>query len=303
MWQPVTLPCRTDNAAVAIPSTEDIRACSNVMYERHLASIVALSDQLVAKFGGAVNEWEGQALIYLERYVPHVPAPRLYAMYYDTSQLFLVMQRMPGDRLDRLWPALTDGEKTSITEQLKRIFDCLRQAKCPEQRFFGGLDGGAVHHHLFYSQKGDRQFLGPFRGEAAFVKGLTDNFRALRERNGHPLFKVQFYESHLGQVLRDHRSVLTHGDLHMRNIVVAEKGNSLSNEGERSFDVALVDWEMAGWLPEFWEYFCASLFFDLLGWEDDWCWRTGEFLEVRLAENAVMRMFDKDMGPWDLTGN
>jgi hypothetical protein len=250
MWKSVSLPYKTVDAAVTIPSTEEIRACTNVMYERHLASIVALSDQVVAKFGGAVNEWEGQALIYLERYVPHVPAPRLHAMYYDSAQLFLVMQRMPGDRLDRLWPSLTDGEKTCITEQLRCIFDCLRQAECPEPQFFGGLDGGAVHHHLFYSQKGDRQFLGPFRGEAAFVKGLTDNFRALRERNRHPLYKVRFYERHLGEVLRDHRPVLTHGDLHMRNIIVAEKGSNSLNGGERGFDIAIVDWEMAGWLPQ-----------------------------------------------------
>lgn len=105
-------------------------------------------------------------------------------------------------------------------------------------------------------------------------------------------------ESHLGQVLRGHRPVLTHGDLSKRNNVVAEKRSDSLNERERSFDVALVDWEMAGWLPDYWEYFCASLSFDYLGWEDDdWCWRTGEFLEVRLAEAAVMRMFDKDMGP------
>lgn len=192
MWKPVPLPYKTDDATVTIPTTEEIRACQNVIYERHAASIVAVNDQVVAKFGPSIQEWEGQALIYLERYVPDVPAPRLYAMYYDPEQLFLGMQRMPGEQLDRLWPSLTDGEKTSITEQLRRIFDCLRQAECPEPQFFGCLDGGTVHHYLFYSQKGDQGFLGPFRGEAAFVKGLSDNFRALRERNGHPLFKVHF---------------------------------------------------------------------------------------------------------------
>ena len=62
------------------------------------------------------------------------------------------------------------------------------------------------------------------------------------------------------------------------------------NEGVRSFDVALVYWEVAGWSPDYWEYFCASLSFEYLGWEDYWCWRTGEFLEERLPEAAVMRM-------------
>ena len=297
MWNPVPLPYKTDNVTITLPTKEEIRAFSNVMYERHVASVVAVKDQVVVKSGGSIKEWEGQALIYLEKYVPDVPAPRLYAMYYDSEQLFLVMQRMPGERLDRLWPSLTDGEKTTVSEQLRRVFDCLRQAECPEPKFFGGLDGGAVHHYLFYSQKGDQEFLGPFRDEAAFVKGLTDNFRVLRERNGHPLFKVQFYERHLGQVLRGHRPVLTHGNLSKRNIVVAEKRSHSLNEGERSFDVALVDWEMAGWLPDYWEYFCASLSFNYLGWEDDWCWRTGQYLDVWLAEAAVMRMFDKDMGP------
>lgn len=97
MWNPVPLPHKTDNVTITLPTTEEIRACSNVMYERHAASVVAVDGQVVVKFGGSIKEWEGQALIYLEKYVPEVPAPRLYAMYYDSEQLFLVMQRMPGE--------------------------------------------------------------------------------------------------------------------------------------------------------------------------------------------------------------
>jgi hypothetical protein len=36
----------------------------------------------------------------------------------------------------------------------------------------------------------------------------------------------------------------------MRNIIVAEKGSNSLNGGERGFDIAIVDWEMAGWLPQ-----------------------------------------------------
>lgn len=56
------------------------------------------------KIRGGVDDWEGQALVYLERYVPEVPAPRLYAMYYDSKQVFLIMQRVPGVPLDSIWP-------------------------------------------------------------------------------------------------------------------------------------------------------------------------------------------------------
>ena len=71
----------------------------------------------------------------------------------------------------------------------------MRTAECPWPDFFGGLDGGGVHHYLFYSQHGDRKFLGPFSGESAFVAGLVGNYRALVDRNNHPDYKARFYEN------------------------------------------------------------------------------------------------------------
>jgi thiamine kinase-like enzyme len=41
----------------------------------------------------------------------------------------------------------------------------------------------------------------------------------------------------------DHRAVLTHGDLSPRNIIVQD--NKITG---------LIDWEIAGWFPEYWEY-------------------------------------------------
>lgn len=150
-----------------------------------------------------------------------------------------------------------------------------------------------MHHYLFYSQKkGHRKHLGPFHGEATFVAGMTGNFRALVERNHRPDFRVRHYEAHVGEVLQSFRSTLTHSDLHKTNIMVAEV---LSNNGKRSFDVMLVNWESAGWYPDFWEFFCASSSFDLVYWEEDWCWRTEQFLQLRPAKIAMMRMLDKDM--------
>ncbi|KAJ5704586.1 phosphotransferase enzyme family protein, partial [Penicillium majusculum] len=139
------------------------------------------------KIRGGVDDWEGQALVYLERYVPEVPAPRLYAMYYDSKQVFLIMQRIP-------FGPLAQCEKDEIIAKLQRIFDAMRKAECPWPDFFGGLDGSGIHHYLFYSQHGDHKFLGPFSGEPAFVAGLVGNYRALVECNNHPDYKARFYE-------------------------------------------------------------------------------------------------------------
>jgi hypothetical protein len=256
--------------------------------------VVAVGDDLVVKFGTSVKVREGQTLIYLERHVPDVPAPRLLAMYYDWGDLFLVMSRVPGKQLGSLWSDLLDAEKDAITKKLCTVFDAMRRAECPWPDYFGGLDGtSGVHHHLLYSQKeGDHRFLGPFHGESEFVAGLTSNYRALQERNHRPDFKARHFEAHLPSVLEKFRPTLTHADLHKTNIMVVETS---TGGAERDFDIVLIDWENAGWYPDFWEFFCESSNFDYANWEEDWCWRTEQFLEVWPAKTAMMRMLNQDV--------
>ncbi|UJO22777.1 uncharacterized protein CLAFUR5_12175 [Fulvia fulva] len=294
MWEPVTLPFTSD-AARSLPTADEIRSCTHILRERPAGTskVVAVNHDIVVKFGSGVHVREGQTLVYLERFLPNVPAPRLHAMYRDSEDLFLLMERVPGKQLDTMWPSLNESDKDAITNKLCNIFEAMRQAECPWPDFFGGLDGSGVHHYLLYSQKkGDRKFLGPFYGEADFVTGLTNNLRALRERNHRPDFKARHYEAHLRNVLQGFRPTLTHSDLDKTNIMVAETS---SGGEERDFEVMLVDWELAGWYPDFWEFFCTSSTFDYVYWEEDWCWRTEQFLQVWPAKTAMMRMLDKDM--------
>ncbi|KAL4804553.1 hypothetical protein BDV18DRAFT_161648 [Aspergillus unguis] len=182
MWNPVGVPFENSQLPL-LPTIDEIRACTNVLWETVASKVVAVNEDIVVKYGGCINTWEGEALVYIERHVPEVPAPRLYAMYYDSKQLFLVMQRVPGVQLDSVWPSLAPSEKDDIIAKLQQIFEAMRKVECPWPNFFGGLDGGGVHHYLFYSQHGDEKFLGPFSGEPAFVAGLVGNYRALVERN------------------------------------------------------------------------------------------------------------------------
>ncbi|KAL4910137.1 hypothetical protein BDW74DRAFT_173603 [Aspergillus multicolor] len=287
-----------------LPTTEEILACPNVLWDRS-TKVVAINDEIVIKFG-CTTIWEGQALIYLERHVPNVSAPRLYAMYKEWNeedkrdQVFLVMRRAPGVRLDDIWDSLTESEKDDIVSKLKRNFEIMREVQClfgsEAGDFYGGLDGKGLPHSLFYCQKEGRGCLGPYYGEEAFVEGLVGNFRAYTERNGRPDYKVRYYEKYLARVLNGHRPRLTHRDVQRKNIIVNENPSRKNDQGEHSFDVVLVDWVNAGWVPEYRDFFCASspLLFDY--WEEDWCWRVQEFLQVWPAELEIMRMLYKDMG-------
>jgi hypothetical protein len=195
MWEPMAFPFQSSHPLPILPTIDEIRTCTNVLWETRASKVVAVNDDIVVKYGYRVETWEGQALIYLERHVSEIPAPRRYAMYYDSEQLFLVMQRVPGVQLKSIWPSLAPSKKDDIIANLQRVFESMRMAKCPWPDFFGGLDGGAVHHYLFYSQRGGEGFLGPFSSESAFVAGLVGNYRALIENNNHPDYKARFYEN------------------------------------------------------------------------------------------------------------
>ena len=144
MWTPVHLPFERDDGSCPgpLPTVQEIRASNAFITQRSGQTVVSVTPDVLVKFGRSVKYREGHALLYLERYVPRVPAPRLYAMYYNDEELFLVMQRMPGVQLDLLWDGLSENEKLSLKAELRTIFEDLRNAECPWPDFFGALDRG-----------------------------------------------------------------------------------------------------------------------------------------------------------------
>ncbi|KKK13651.1 hypothetical protein AOCH_005112 [Aspergillus ochraceoroseus] len=236
MWTPVVVPFQNSQPLPTLPTTDEIRACTNVLWETMASKVVALNDDIVVKYG-------------------RFPAPRLYAMYHDSEQLFLIMQRNPRVQLDSIWPSLAPSEKDDIIAKLQRIFDAI--------------------------QHGDGKSLGPFSGEPAFVAGLTT--------------RLAFTKKYLARVLQGHRPTLTHGGVQQKNIMVVENTSRPNDQGGRSFDVVLVDWENSGWFPDFWEFFCAS-YPMIFQWDEDWSWRVQEFVEVWPAEMAMMQLIDKELG-------
>ncbi|KAL4933542.1 uncharacterized protein BDV17DRAFT_287191 [Aspergillus undulatus] len=80
MWEPVILPFKNGSLPLpALPTTDEILAFTNVLWD-HMHKVVAVSDEVVVKFGREIRVSEGQTLIYFERHAPQVPAPRLYPM-------------------------------------------------------------------------------------------------------------------------------------------------------------------------------------------------------------------------------
>ena len=77
MWEPVAVPFQNSQAVPTLPIVDEIRACTNVFSDVFAGKVAAVNDEVVVKHGFGVRIWEGQALVYLERHAPEVPAPRL----------------------------------------------------------------------------------------------------------------------------------------------------------------------------------------------------------------------------------
>jgi aminoglycoside phosphotransferase (APT) family kinase protein len=248
--------------------------------------VVAVEPHFIVKYGRSVDEIEGQVLLFLEHHLDACPwVPKLYAMYRiaSTGHVCLIMQRMPGEPLDQLWPTLTEIEKSDICAKLKALFTLIRHIPAP--LLYGSVDKSRFRHHLFHSRDRDREICGPFDSEeqfnAAFVKRLRSDWAKMNQYS----FRSDFYERNLGRTLVGHNPVFSHTDLQRKNVIV-------SRDPSQGLRVSLIDWEDSGWFPTYWEYFTAL---QCVQWDDDWSQRVDEILEPWLSEMAVMKMVYKDL--------
>jgi hypothetical protein len=247
--------------------------------------VVAVGPHFVVKHGLGITEIEGQTLLFLEKHINnHLAVPKLYAMYHlSTGHLCLIMERLPGEPLEALWPSLKEEEKTAICNKLRDAFDSLR--KLPSPGYYGGIGRTRIPDHLFNDREGDKAICGPFNSGTEFTAGLVLKLSRISEANhGYLNFKVDFYRRHLDTMLSEHAPIFSHGDLQRKNILVRQVGTS--------FEVGLVDWEAAGWYPSYWEY---SILFTSIQWKDDWPERLEQIIDPWPSEAAVLKGIHQDI--------
>lgn len=187
------------------------------------------------------------AAMRLARERTSVPVPRVLKTVMpgdgdgDGAQYGLIfMEYIEGSSLEDAWPSYTGEEKARTLAQLK---DHLQDLRRVEGGPIGPVDGSACNDQLFANAVGD---YGPYADERAFRAGMAE---ALRSCGANSF--TQAVVNMVDAMPTSPRAVLTHGDLVPRNILV--RGGNV---------VGLVDWEMSGFYPEYWEYTKAHFFAD-----------------------------------------
>lgn len=198
-----------------------------VFLESSRRKVFRMQDTVI-KFGPGVDAREAQTMQFIEKQTD-IPVPHATS----DGQNAIVMDYVDGCNLEECWPNMSHEGKRCIAEQMRSILQQLR-----------GLKGdyiGAVNRGPAVDARKSTRIGGPFDSEHDFNKFLLDNMISST-----PLL---FFESLQQTMRKDHELLFSHGDLNLHNIIVRD-----------GRIVALLDWECAGWYPEYWEFvkFCAA---------------------------------------------
>jgi aminoglycoside phosphotransferase (APT) family kinase protein len=159
-----------------------------------------------------------------------IVTPRILDNLYDSkSKLrWLIMTRLDGSiSAKRAIVALSPEQKKAWTEQLRKWLEELRRIPNPFSTALCSCIGGPLNDQRIMSRGSG----GPFRSETELNKTLRHQF-------------IGGMVEHIDRVHAiQHDISFTHADLSHRNV--------LMKDGKI---VGIVDWETAGWYPEYWEY-------------------------------------------------
>ena len=172
---------------------------------------------------------------HIRRYSADIPVPQPLGVLALGGMTYAFMSLAKGRSLDKLWPDLSNDEKYSIRDQLDIILGKLRSLPVPSRYLGGGTPPQCIDCRMWKRKSPERM-----ESEAQFNEFLlSGNSRS---------DKGPYVEFVRSMLRKDHHIVLTHGDLHPRNIL------AMSDERGGIRITGLIDWEAGGAYPEYWEF-------------------------------------------------
>lgn len=228
---------------------EDLKDCHDLCPDKMGARIRLIDKDTVVKYGQSVMLAEAEAL-HLVQLATTIQAPKVEAAYMLDGIGYIIMTYEEGEPFNHFWDNASQDDRDNVIGQLKNYVSQLRTIPGD---FIGGLDRARCRDGIFAAHWGiERHEYGPYTSEVEFNEGIV---RALEDRlppdqrTRDPESRSYNYELTLKdtvRALKGHNIVFTHGDLHSGNILVRNDKT-----------VVLLDWGLAGFWPEYWEFYRA----------------------------------------------
>ena len=219
------------------------------------SSVLFLSRGVCVKYGPFQHLSEATTMQFIASHTS-LPVPKIYCAFERNGITYIVMSRIVGSPLGHKWEQRPQESKAHLLRQLKTYMEEMRSLNPPNLGAVEGVDGGKLYDiRLSDGLKG----FGPFNSVRDFHSFLRGGISASPE---------QIPE--VNELVEKHEKVqfstyFTHGDLNSMNILV--NGDNV---------VGIIDWDMAGWYPEYWEYTTA---YSINPYNEFWKNEIGKFLE------------------------
>lgn len=177
-------------------------------------------------------------------------------------------------------PPHQNCQKCGIVSTLKGYFDELRSLLSPG--YYGGIGKTGLLHGFFWTPQPTPSINGPFDSETALNEAVALNYVAQSEFR--TTYKAAFYRQAMSKVFCNHPPTFSHSDFQRKNIIIRQLPDCANNS---QYEVTLIDWELAGVPPSYWEYsvaMCATK------WDDDWDECAAKILQPFHAEFPWLKM-------------
>jgi aminoglycoside phosphotransferase len=203
---------------------------------------IPISKHKIVKTGRRTHLTEAATMTYLAEHT-NIPAPKVYCSFLHRNRAYIVMERIQGDELPKVWKSMSEESMGSIFEQLRKIFEVLRSLSPPNTGVASCVGGSLYDSRI---PRGNPRF-GPFKTIQEFHFWLRHDLKPedlkAQETN------QDWHDLNMMTSLQDGPwgpPCFTHGDLNPFNILVRD--NKV---------VGIIDWEFSGWYPHYWEYTSA----------------------------------------------
>ncbi|KAI1935755.1 hypothetical protein LOZ66_004990 [Ophidiomyces ophidiicola] len=225
-------PCSTAPNPSSLPPDQEV---ITVLSKQMGRTVLEHDFSYVSKSGHGVWQAESEAMRMVYKYTS-VPVPEvLFTQFsHDYGRIGMALAR--GASLEKRWNTLNEQNKRSVCLQVWNMISQIRAIPRPPELnglFQCAADGSRTKDPLL-EDLGD---------PARPLTSDTDLRNRIFERYLH--FGGRRYKHQLLDMLpRSDCSVFTHADIAPRNIMIDERNNI----------TGLLDWEYAGWYPDYWEY-------------------------------------------------
>lgn len=198
-----------------------------------------------------------------------IPVPTVLDVVDNGRSSLMLMTTLPGHDLSKF-----DAEEIPegvFEETMRDWLTQLRNLAPPDPSRICGVDGGSCK-----SFRVDIDPIGPFPDVASFHEHILRTCPFDQWEQLEKIVPKSFSKRH--------RVVFSHGDLHVSNI--------LMHQGRLS---GLIDWECAGWYPEYWDYTIAIYHLKILPY---WVNSLGRIFPQYTEELEVEKEMWKVHCPW-----